>query len=356
MSHNKAPIMIMAGGTGGHVFPALAIADELTKQGENIVWMGTKKGLETRVVPQAGYPIEWLSVSGLRGKGVLTLLAAPFKLLQALLQATQILVKHKPKAVLGMGGFVAGPGGIMSWLMRVPLFIHEQNAVVGLTNQWLSRFSKKIFYGFPQPQKQAKQGLYVGNPVRQSLINLTRKPANDEHRLLVLGGSLGAAQLNKLVPEALQQIDQSALHVLHQCGERHLAVTEKAYQPVRAQYQVKAFIDDMQQAYEWADFIVCRSGALTVAEITNVGLASILVPYPYAVDDHQTANAELLVKAKAAVVIADNELTSTHLAEQLFQCFMNVDKRNEMAAQSKLMAKPEATQTVVNEILQVVNS
>ncbi len=354
--NKQAPIMIMAGGTGGHVFPALAIADALSQAGEHVIWMGTKKGLEARVVPQAGYRVEWLSVNGLRGKGALTLLLAPFKLLQALAQAGRILAKHKPKAVLGMGGFVSGPGGIMSWLMRIPLFVHEQNSVVGLTNQWLSKVCTHIFYGFPNPLKSKRTGEYVGNPVRSDLLTLMSKQSDLSFNLLIIGGSLGAAQLNKTVPAALKQLDNNEINVIHQCGERHLNMTQEAYQGVNVDYDIKPFIDDMKQAYEWADFIVCRSGALTIAEITNVGLASILVPYPYAVDDHQTTNAALLEQAQAAYVINDKEITDHALAECLKTSFLNISKRKAMASNAKSQAKPNATQDVVQHMLEVVNS
>jgi len=354
--NKQAPIMIMAGGTGGHVFPALAIADALRDAGEQVIWMGTKKGLEARVVPQAGYAVEWLSVNGLRGKGVLTLLLAPLKLLQALLQAGTILAKHKPKAVLGMGGFVSGPGGIMAWLMRVPLFVHEQNSVVGLTNQWLSKVCTQVFYGFPNPLKSKRQGEYVGNPVRADLLTLKPKNLSSSFNLLIIGGSLGAAKLNKTVPDALKLLNNKDIQVIHQCGERHLEMTQNAYQDVSAKHEIKPFIDDMKQAYEWADFIVCRSGALTIAEITNVGIASILVPYPYAVDDHQSSNAALLKEAHAAQVLADKTMDAKALAELLETSFLNVATREKMAINAKTQAKPNATQDVVKHILQAVNS
>lgn len=353
--NKQAPIMIMAGGTGGHVFPALAIADALKEAGEQVIWMGTQKGLEAKVVPQAGYAVEWLSVNGLRGKGVLTLLLAPFKLLQALTQAAKIFLKHKPKAVLGMGGFVSGPGGIMAWIMRVPLFVHEQNSVVGLTNQWLSKVCTQIFYGFPNPLKSNKQGLYVGNPVRTELLNINAKNTELSFNLLIIGGSLGAAQLNKTVPSALALLNNEHINVIHQCGEQHLVMTEDAYKDVQHKHDIKPFISDMKQAYEWADFIVCRSGALTIAEITNIGLASILVPYPYAVDDHQTTNAALLKQADAAYVIDDKNINAEKLAELLEKSFLNTTKRNAMAKQAKSLAKPQATQQVVEQMLKVIN-
>ncbi len=351
----SAPIMIMAGGTGGHVFPALAIADALSQAGEHVIWMGTQKGLEARVVPQAGYAVEWLSVHGLRGKGMATLILAPFKLLYALFQAGRILNKHKPKAVLGMGGFVSGPGGIMSWLLRIPLFVHEQNAVVGLTNQWLSKVCTQIFYGFPQPLKSKRAGDFVGNPVRDELLNMPFSVNQKGFNLLIIGGSLGAAQLNKVVPAALKHLDYKAIQVLHQCGERHLEKTQEAYQDVACTVRIQTFIDDMKQAYEWADFIVCRAGALTIAEITNVGLASVLVPYPYAVDDHQTHNAGWLKEAQAACVVADKTVDEFILAKHLKAVFLNVTAREKMAVHAKKLAKPYATQDVVKHILQVVN-
>lgn len=356
--NKPAPIIIMAGGTGGHVFPALAIADALSEAGERVIWMGTKKGLEARVVPNAGYIVEYLSVNGLRGKGVLTLLLAPFKLLRALLQAGSILFRHKPKAVLGMGGFVSGPGGIMSWLMHIPLFIHEQNSVVGLTNQCLSKVCTQVFYGFPKPLKSNKQGQYVGNPVRADLLNLASKESTPTFNLLIVGGSLGAVQLNKTVPEALQQLDnpdiKTDINVIHQCGESHLAIAQHAYKNVTIKHKIKPFIKDMKQAYEWADFIICRSGALTIAEISNVGLASILVPYPYAVDDHQTSNAALLKDAKAAYVLDDKNIDARALSRLLETSFLNIDKRRQMSANAKTQAKPNASQDIVSALLEAL--
>lgn len=354
MKAKSAPILIMAGGTGGHVFPALAIADALKAAGEQVIWLGTKKGLEARVVPNAGYDIEWLGVTGLRGKGIVTLALAPVKLLHAMLQAGKILIKHKPKAVLGMGGFVSGPGGLMAWLLDKPLFVHEQNSVVGLTNQWLSRVCDHVFYGFLNPLKQTKAGTYVGNPVRQELLEIEPREQADSFNLLVIGGSLGAAQLNKMVPKAIQLLKQKKIHVIHQCGERHLEAATLAYEHVDAKVEVRAFIDDMKQAYEWADFIICRSGALTVAEISNVGLASILVPYPYAVDDHQSSNAKQLEDAEAAVIVKDSELTAESLAKVLEINFLDSKKRISMSKNAKKMAMPDATQSVVNHILRAV--
>lgn len=341
----------MAGGTGGHVFPALAIADELKALGESVVWMGTRSGLEAKVIPEAGYNIEWLSVNGLRGKGIITLLLAPFKLLQTLSQAARIIKKHQPKAVLGMGGFVSGPGGVMSWLMRVPLFIHEQNSVVGLTNQWLSRLSHNVFYGFKNPKKQVKSGVYVGNPVRKDLLSIAKKPRKDSYKLLILGGSLGAAQLNKTVPQALELLDDDRIQVIHQCGKRHLATTQQAYQNIKQKNEVKDFIEDMNEAYQWADFIVCRSGALTVSEVSQVGLPSLLVPYPYAVDNHQYFNALQLQQANAAEIVEDKQLKPELLAEKLKSLFLDDTQREVMANNAKAMAMPNATHQVVEGIL-----
>jgi len=294
----RRPILITAGGTGGHVYPGLAVARALQEQNIPVVWMGTEKGLEAKVIPEAGFHMVYLSVSGLRGKGIFSLLKAPFELSKALFQSFMIMRKVKPVAVLGMGGFVAGPGGLVAALMGIPVVIHEQNAIPGLTNKLLSKVSKKVLEGFPGTFSGVKNTLGIGNPVRQDIaslpIPLTRLGDRwGRVHVLVFGGSLGAQALNEVVPMALSEIplDKSPI-VRHQAGNNKDDVTRKLYEKLGVEAQITDFIDDMAEAYEWADLVICRSGALTVAELAAAGLASIMVPYPYAVDNHQTANAK----------------------------------------------------------------
>jgi UDP-N-acetylglucosamine--N-acetylmuramyl-(pentapeptide) pyrophosphoryl-undecaprenol N-acetylglucosamine transferase len=344
------PILIMAGGTGGHVFPALAVADELRAHGVPVVWLGTRNGIEARLVPQAGYPIEWLSITGLRGKSAKTLLLAPFRLVLACAQAFRVIRRRKPCAVLGMGGFAAGPGGLMAWLMRKPLLIHEQNAVAGLTNRLLSRLATVVLQAFPNTFSNAAQA--VGNPVRRAIRELPAphdrlKKHHDALRVLVIGGSLGAARLNEIVPQALAEIASGARpQVWHQTGPAKLEEARRQYANHDVVARVEAFIDDMAAAYAWADVVICRAGAMTVFELAAAGIGSILVPYPHAVDDHQSANAGYLVQAGAAIVRQQHELSSQWLAETLHNLTQNRDSLLNMAQAARKLARPSAAADV----------
>jgi UDP-N-acetylglucosamine--N-acetylmuramyl-(pentapeptide) pyrophosphoryl-undecaprenol N-acetylglucosamine transferase len=356
----QRPIMVMAGGTGGHVFPALAVAQELSERGEAVVWMGTRQGIEARLVPDAGIAIEWLRVSGIRGKGLLAILAAPFKIVQACAQAFSILRQHRPRAVLGMGGFAAGPGGLMAWLMRIPLVIHEQNAIIGLTNKLLSRLARINFFAFPQASMEIKRARVVGNPVRQSIVDIgTSKPEinSTSVNLLVVGGSLGARTLNQTMPMALKKIvEQYSVNIRHQSGPKNLTDCQQAYSQVGVDAQIDAFIDDMDEAYSWADLVVCRAGALTVAEISAAGRASILVPYPYAVDDHQFHNAGFLSDAGAAIRIRDAEFTADTVAEMLETLISHPEELTQMGRKARSIAYLDASQQVASGVQEVALS
>jgi UDP-N-acetylglucosamine--N-acetylmuramyl-(pentapeptide) pyrophosphoryl-undecaprenol N-acetylglucosamine transferase len=311
--------MIMAGGTGGHVFPALATARVLQRRGYDIVWLGTERGIEARLVPAEGIPVEWLSVSGLRGKGIGTLLAAPFRLAVALVQALRAVRRHRPRVVLGAGGFASGPGGVAAWLLGRPLVVHEQNAVAGLTNRVLARLASRVLEGFPGSFGAGVPAERVGNPVRPEIAEVAppqRRYAGREGRarLLVFGGSQGAARLNAAIAELPETLRPE---VLHQTGARGVEETSAAYASRGIEADVRAFIDDMAGAYGWADLAVCRSGALTVAELAAAGVPAILVPFPAAVDDHQTRNARFVVAAGAAVLMPEPELTPVSLAARL---------------------------------------
>ena len=352
ISKTKKPILITAGGTGGHVFPGLAVARALQAQDIPVVWMGTKKGLEARVIPEAGIDMVYLSVNGLRGKGVLTLLGAPIQLVKALFQSINIMRKVKPAAVLGMGGFVAGPGGLVASLMGVPVVIHEQNAIPGLTNKLLSFVSKRILEGFPGTFKGNKKSQGIGNPVRQDIATLEHPVYRLGDRwghvhVLIIGGSLGAQALNEIVPMALAELALDKRPVVrHQAGKNKDISTAKRYEKLEVDAEVSPFVEDMAEAYAWADLVICRSGALTVAEIAAVGVASIMVPYPYAVDDHQTANAQYLAKAKAAVLVPQDELTKESLSVLLEDLCADRNKLIEMGFRAYELAKPDATREV----------
>jgi len=315
--------LVMAGGTGGHVFPALATARVLQRRGYDIVWLGTQQGIEARLVPAAGIPVEWLSVSGLRGKGAATLLAAPFRLLVAISQAMRAIRRHQPRVVLGAGGFASGPGGIAAWLLGRPLVVHEQNAVAGLTNRVLARLARRVLEGFPNSFGSGVRAERVGNPVRPEIVAIAppeRRYAGREGavRLLVFGGSQGAARLNAVLPAAIGELP-AALRpaVLHQTGKHNFEETVQAYRARGIEADVRPFIDDMASAYGWADLAVCRSGALTVTELAAAGVPAILVPFPAAVDDHQTRNAQYAVQAGAAKLLPEGDLTPISLAAML---------------------------------------
>lgn len=315
--------MIMAGGTGGHVFPALATARVLQQRGFDIVWLGTHRGIESRLVPAAGIPVEWLNVGGLRGKGAATLLSAPFRLLAAVGQAIRAIRRHRPRVVLGAGGFVSGPGGLAAWLLRRPLVVHEQNAVAGMTNRVLARFADRVLEGFPNSFGPGVEAERVGNPVRAEITAIAppeRRYAGRQGaaRLLVFGGSQGAARLNAVLPAALAELPEELRpEVLHQTGQPGLEDTANAYRNRGLTADVRPFVEDMAGAYGWADLAVCRAGALTIAELSAAGMPAILIPFPAAVDDHQTRNAEYLVSVGAAVLLPESELTPASLASRL---------------------------------------
>jgi UDP-N-acetylglucosamine--N-acetylmuramyl-(pentapeptide) pyrophosphoryl-undecaprenol N-acetylglucosamine transferase len=345
---SRRPILIMAGGTGGHVFPALALARLLRAASHEVVWLGTQRGLEARVVPAENIPIEWLSMSGLRGKGAVTLLAAPFKLAHSIWQALRIMRRRDPSLVVGFGGFVTGPGGIAAWLTRRPLVIHEQNAIAGYSNRMLARFSRRVLAGFPKAFPPGVTAQVVGNPVRAE-IALQPTPAErfarreGAPRLLIVGGSLGAARLNAVVPLAIAASGLE-LRVRHQAGERGIDAARTAYAQAGVTGDVTAFIDDMAAAYAEADLVICRAGALTISELAAVGVGAILVPFPAAVDDHQTFNAQFLVREGAAVLIADRDLTPERLTATLAELCAGRGKLLAMAERARMVARPKAAE------------
>lgn len=347
------PVLIMAGGTGGHVFPALAVASELRDRGVPVVWLGTKSGLEAKVVPDAGFPIQWINIGGLRRKGKLAYLLAPIGLMRACIQAFLIIRKIKPCAVLGMGGFVSGPGGLMAWLVRKPLLIHEQNAVAGLTNKILAKIARHVFVAFPETF--GKKEIQVGNPVRSDIVDLkapedrlTKKTG--ALKILVIGGSLGAVRLNEIVPEAISKISvDDRPEIIHQTGMKNIDQAVACYEQYQVEANVEAFIDDMAEVYSWADLVICRAGAMTVFELAAVGVASVLVPYPYAVDDHQTANGQYLVDAGAAILVQQKEMDSDWLCNIVTQLMHQRDRLLQMAKAARLCSKPNAA----NEVAQM---
>lgn len=354
-----APLaLIMAGGTGGHVFPALALARELHARSWQIVWLGTRRGLEARLVPAEHIPIEWLSVGGLRGKGVWVWVGAPLRLLRALAQSLAVIRRRRPDLVVGLGGFVAGPGGVAAWLMRTPLLIHEQNAVAGFTNRCLSHLARRVLVAFPGSFAPAVQVQVVGNPVRNEIVQL---PAPAQRfslrdgpiRVLVLGGSRGAARLNAIVPFAFARAAPLKFEVRHQSGEGWLQGVQHNYAQAGVSARLHAFIDEMAEAYGWADLVICRAGALTISELAAAGVGSILVPFPAATDDHQTRNAGALVAAGAALTIADRQLSAQHLGEMLTGLCDSRARLLAMADRARQLARPRATQELAEACIEL---
>jgi UDP-N-acetylglucosamine--N-acetylmuramyl-(pentapeptide) pyrophosphoryl-undecaprenol N-acetylglucosamine transferase len=352
------PVLVMAGGTGGHVFPALAVAARLRARGAPVVWMGTRNGLEATLVPQAGIPVEWIEVTGLRGKGLGQKLRMPFMLGRALLQAGAILRRLRPRVVLGMGGFASGPGGAMARWLRIPLVVHEQNAIAGLTNRGLSRLANRVLEAFPATFAPARQAQTVGNPVRAEIAALP-PPAErfagraGRPRLLVLGGSQGALALNQRVPQALALLEPDERpEVWHQAGGRLHEAAVEAYREAGMTARLTPFIADMAEAYGWADLVLCRAGALTVAELAAAGVGAVLVPFPFAVDDHQTANARFLERGDAALVFQQAELTPEPLAKVLRELLGARARLLRMAEAARRLARIEAADRVATACLE----
>ncbi|AUX85903.1 undecaprenyldiphospho-muramoylpentapeptide beta-N-acetylglucosaminyltransferase [Acinetobacter sp. ACNIH2] len=351
-------VMMMAAGTGGHVFPALAVAKQLQQQGTQVSWLATPTGMENRLLKNQNIPIYQIDIQGVRGNGVVRKLLAPFKILKATLSAMRYMKQLNIDAVAGFGGYVAGPGGLAARVLGIPVLIHEQNAIAGFTNTQLSRVATTVCQAFPQTFAEQSKIVTTGNPVRKEITEILnpswryqeREKAHQPLRILIVGGSLGAKALNECVPEALKQLNVP-LRVYHQCGQNHAESTQAQYAnaPTSLEVEVHPFIEDMAQAYSDADLIICRAGALTVTEIATAGVAAIFVPLPSAVDDHQTANAKFLANIGAAKICPQAHMTPESLKELLVP-LMNRSLLSEMAVKARQQAQPDATQHVVELI------
>lgn len=359
MTELARPVLIVAGGTGGHIYPALAVADHLKNHNVSTIWLGSERGLENRIVPEAGIQLYRIAVSGLRGRGLLRWLLAPFSLGFVLCQALYAVARIRPGLVLGMGGFASGPGGLAAWICRRPLVIHEQNAIPGLTNSLLSRISTKVLQGFPGAFPSGRDAITVGNPIRESIVSIAT-PGNRDFeskafKVLIVGGSLGAQALNRCVPRAMERVRGSHLEIWHQTGVGNEVDTLRAYAQLTATVRVTEFIDDMAAAYSWASIVICRAGAITVCELAAAGVTSILVPFPYAVDDHQTANASYLVKSNAALMIAEGPDFEVRLTEAIQELY---DERREImryAERARELAKPDAAARVAGHCMELLD-
>ena len=354
------PIMILAGGTGGHIFPGLAVANALHARGVPVTWLGADGQMETRLVPEQGIALDTIAVRGLRGKGVATLLSAPLGVARAVLAAWRVLRARRPRAVLSFGGYAAGPGGFAAWLRGTPLVVHEQNRAPGLTNRVLARLARRVLTGFPQTFARREE--HVGNPVRAEIAAIApperRLPRHDHGshdgrmRLLVLGGSQGARALNDAVPRALATLPATSFDVRHQCGAVLEAEARAAYADAGVDASVEPFIADMADAYAWADLVVCRAGALTLAEVCAAGVGSLLVPYPAAVDDHQTRNARYLVERGAAQLLPQGDDLHVRLAAAIGPLAGDRAQRMSMALAARELATPDAAERVAQVVMQ----
>lgn len=354
-------VLILAGGTGGHIYPALAVAEVLREQDVALCWLGAAGGMEGRIVPAAGIDLVELVVAGLRGRGLRGWLLAPFTLLLATARAVAAIRAFRPGVVLGMGGFVSGPGGLAAWLCRRPLVIHEQNAVPGLTNRLLARLATRVLEAYPGSFDAARGARMTGNPVRAAIAALATEvrpvsSATAPLRLLVVGGSRGARRLNTVLPAAVARLPSGTLDVWHQTGEADLGATRTAYADAGLTARVDPFITDMPAAYRWADAVVCRAGAMTIAELAAAGLPAVLVPFPHAVDDHQTANARYLADAGAAVLVADAALNAEALAARLQDWAQDRERLRGMGARARTLALPDAARTVATHCLALMHA
>lgn len=346
-------ILVMAGGTGGHIMPGLAVADHLRSLGWRVVWMGNPDGMEARLVPSRGFETAWVRFSALRGKGVLRKLMLPFNLAKGFWQARREIKRVQPDVVLGLGGFITFPGGMMAALSGIPVVLHEQNSVAGLANKVLAKVARRVLSGFPNVIRGCE---WVGNPVRPEIAQ-AKLPADrlagreGALRILVVGGSLGAQALNESVPQALALISEAERpQVRHQSGEKHIEALRAAYQRAGVEGELLPFIEDMAAAYQWADLVICRAGALTIAELACAGVASVLIPFPHAVDDHQTGNARFLSNAGAAILMPQSQLNPEALSQ-----LRNLSRAQlqQMGEKARELAKPDATMVVARVCMEV---
>ncbi len=364
------PVVIAAGGTGGHIYPAIAVATELAKRKMPVIWVGTAEGLESRLVPEANIELRPINIAGLRGKGLKGLIVGPFKLIAACRQSMKILKDVQACSVLGMGGFVSGPVGIAALFTRRPLVLHEQNAIAGMTNRWLGRFATRVFSAMPKVFPDAVDARAVGNPVRESIENVPvakERKVRSTLRVLIVGGSRGARALNQVVPEAVgafNQIndDSVTLDVWHQTGVDDESQVRDVYQSITEQQtgdqvtaNVQPYIQDMTEAYQWADVVICRAGAMTVSELSAAGLPSILVPFPYAVDDHQTMNARFLSDAGAAYLLPQPDMNAQDLAQRLSELAKQPERLLEMSAKARQLYKPNAASIIADALVEECN-
>ncbi len=360
---NPVRILIMAGGTGGHVIPALSVAEYLRSLDVQLAWLGTRNGIEAELVPAKDIDIHFLNIEGIRGRGLAAVVKAPLLLWRSIRQALSVMAEFQPQVILGMGGFASGPGAVAAWLKRIPIVIHEQNSIAGTTNRITSLFARRVLQGFPET---LARGEWLGNPVRANISQLSHPEQRLNNRkgklrLLIVGGSRGALAINQLLPKALAKLDLALMpEIWHQTGKAHLEITRDTYRQQGIEVdndsiRVVPFIDSMAEAYYWCDFVICRAGALTVAELTSAGIGALLIPFPFAIDDHQTSNGRLLVDHDAAFMMAQSEITEQILSELIRDISANPTQRLKMAVNARKLAKNDAAEKVAKVCLEVIN-
>ncbi len=348
-------LMVMAGGTGGHVFPALAVAKQLRAQGTDITWLGTKRGLEASVIPANNIEIEWVSVEGLRGKGALSLLLAPFRLARAMWQSAGAIRRVQPDCILGMGGFVSGPGGIVARLMGRALVVHEQNAVAGLTNKYLAKIASRVLTGFPNVAGLPKSAQWVGNPVRDT-IRPDSSNQSSSVNVLIIGGSQGAHSFNVALPSVFAKLATQNISLWHQAGRGRAGDVDAEYQAQGVDAKVSEFIDDMAAAYAWADLLICRAGAMTIAECCAAGKPALLIPYPFSAGDHQLKNAQAMVSVGAGTMLMNHQLETPEFLSTLTALVGDKRKLADMGQNALSLHKPTALDDVTSACQEYLNA
>lgn len=352
-------LMVMAGGTGGHVFPALAVAKSLQSSGTEITWLGTRRGLEASVIPNNGIPIEWVTVEGLRGKGMMSVILAPFKLLRAMWQSAGVIRRVQPDCILGMGGFVAGPGGLVARLMGRPLVVHEQNAVAGLTNKYLAKLANRVLTGFPNVGGLPSSAQWVGNPVRESIVaDPVTKEVGDvgSVNVLIIGGSQGAHSFNSQLPGVFKQLSLASASIWHQSGKGRNDSVTALYEEYGVEAKVSEFIQDMAAAYRWADVLICRAGAMTIAECCAAAKPALLVPYPFSAGDHQLKNAQAMVDVGAAKMVMNENIDQAEMVTALKTLLSSKRELAQMGQRARTLHKPNALADVAAACLEFLDA
>lgn len=358
-AYENKRVLFMAGGTGGHVIPGLTVANLMRDNGAHIEWLGTTKGIESRLVPDANIKIHYISVHGLRGKGLASWVLAPFMLLKAIWESIRVIKQVQPDCVVGMGGFASGPGGVAAYILGKPVVVHEQNAVAGTTNRLLSKIASRVLQAFDGAFKEKSKAITTGNPVRSTITNARASKDEDDCKLrvLVLGGSLGAKPLNDLLPKAFSSLIQNKvdLDIWHQCGKTHIDSVSNLYASEGIDAKVDAFISSMNDAYAWADIVICRAGALTVAEVACAGKCAVFIPLPHAIDNHQYYNALSLVEKNAGFMLEQHEMTEGKVKTLILRFIKNTQLIEETANKARAVAQINATEIIAQSCLEVIH-